>query len=104
MINATERETALNEMRRAANAFYHSAVHIGVHPFIEFAGLMNEYIGACENAHAKGIDFSECNTHSGQALPLEAFQRQYLAEKIECIFHGSIELRVEGATKGNQHV
>ena len=68
MMDAMEREQALRAMRSSADAFYRSAVQIGVHPFIEFAGLMNEYLLACAQAHAQGIDFSECNRHSGQAL------------------------------------
>ena len=70
MMDAPEREQALRAMRASAEAFYRTAVQIGVHPFIEFAGLMNEYLLACAQAHAQGIDFSECNRHSGQALPL----------------------------------
>lgn len=54
MMDASEREQALRAMRASADAFYRSAVQIGVHPFIEFAGLMNEYLQACTQAHAQG--------------------------------------------------
>jgi len=46
-----QRERALVQMQDASNAFYRSAVAIGNHPFIEFAGLMNEHINACRQAH-----------------------------------------------------
>jgi hypothetical protein len=84
----SERETALAKMQDASNAFYAQAVGIGVHPFIEFTGLMNEYIKACKQAHEAGVDFSECNTHSGHHLPMEPFMVDYINEKLECIFTG----------------
>lgn len=90
MMNAKEREVALREMRAASHAFYFKAVQIGNHPFIEFAGLMNEYIKVCEDAHAAGIDFSECNTHAGQALPMAPHQVDYVNEKLECIYVGRV--------------
>ncbi len=83
-----ERVIAIKSMRQAADAFYRAAVGIGNHPFIEFAGLMNEYISACQDAHLRGIDFSQCNTHTGVQLPLAAHQVDYLNEKLECIFTG----------------
>ena len=51
-------------MQAASDAFYRSAVSIGNHPFIEFAGLMNEYITACRAAHTEGIDFTDCTSTS----------------------------------------
>lgn len=38
----------LTAMRAASDAFYLAAIRIGVHPFIEFTGLMNEWIKAAE--------------------------------------------------------
>ncbi|WP_413460627.1 hypothetical protein [Herbaspirillum huttiense] len=83
-----ERVIAIESMRQAAGAFYRAAIGIGNHPFIEFAGLMTEYISACQAAHLRGIDFSQCNTHTGIHLPLAAHQVDYLNEKLECIFTG----------------
>jgi hypothetical protein len=88
MLDAKERETALAQMQATSTAFYANAVRIGVHPFIEFCGLMNEYIKACWLANAQGIDFSECNAHCGQELPLEPYMVRYINEKLECIFTG----------------
>lgn len=84
-----QREEALGKMQQAADEFYRSAVFIGNHPFIEFAGLMNEYIQVCRDAHREGIDFTECNRHSGVKLPLLPMRSDYLNEKLECIFAGS---------------
>lgn len=89
MLTPTERDAALLQMQLAADSFYRSAVRIGVHPFIEFAGLMNEYIQACRDAHAQGIDFSDCSRHLGQVLPLHPVRSDYINEKLECIFSGA---------------
>ena len=94
MMTQEEREKALAAMHAASNYFYRDAVRIGVHPFIEFAGLMNEHIKACQAAHDKGIDFSECSKHSGQELPMADFMVDYVNEKLECIFTGRIVMGV----------
>lgn len=83
-----EQLIAIEQMAKASSVFYATAIHIGNHPFIEFTGLMNEYIQACRDAHAMGIDFSECNTHSGSDLPMADFRINYVNEKLECIFTG----------------
>jgi hypothetical protein len=98
MMTSKEREIALKRMQQTADEFYRSAVSIGNHPFIEFAGLMNEYINACRNAHTKGIDFSECNRHSGRPLPLHPVMADYVNEKLECIFSGAKALDCAAAS------
>ena len=87
-MNEKERTEALYQMQTVSSGFHAQAVKIGVHPFIEFCGLMNEYIKACRRAHENGVDFSTCNTHTGQDLPLESFEVEYINEKLECIFTG----------------
>lgn len=88
MMTHDERQHALDEMRAASKAFYAHAIRIGNHPFIEFTGLMNEYILACQHAHDNGIDFSDCNTHAGKDLPMPVHSVDYVNEKLECIFTG----------------
>lgn len=67
---------ALSETERGADGFGSTGVdgdarRIGNHPFIEFTGLMNEYIVMCENALAQGIDFTETSIHGdGKPLPM----------------------------------
>lgn len=85
-MNAQQRECALAEMTAVSAAFYAHATKIGVHPFIEFCGLMNEYIKACQSAHNIGIDFTDCNAHSGKLLPMESFMVDYVNQKLQCIF------------------
>ena len=89
MMNSQERAAAIRAMHETSQAFYASAVRIGNHPFIEFCGLMNEYIKACELAHEKGIDFSNCSGHSGQPLPMRPYMVDYVNEKLGCIFTGN---------------
>lgn len=84
-----ERENALAQMQQTADRFYREAVQIGNHPFIEFAGLMNEYINACRQSHVQGVDFSDCSRHSGKVLPLHPVMSDYIDEKLECIFSGA---------------
>ena len=88
MMSLKEREAAIRKMKEVSKGFYLAAIEIGNHPFIEFTGLMNEYIKMCEEAHAQGIDFSECNTHTGLDLPMLPHERDYVNEKLECIFTG----------------
>jgi hypothetical protein len=88
--NKAEREEILVSMREASSRFYGMAVHTKCHPFIEMTGLMNEYITICQAAHAKGIDFTQSNTHTGQALPIAPHNVAYLAEKLNCIYGPSL--------------
>lgn len=94
MMSREQRECAILQMQAAANDFYRAAVRIDNHPFIEFAGLMNEYINACRVAHEQELDFSDCNRHSGRLLPLHPVQSDYINEKLECIFSGAKVLDV----------
>lgn len=86
--NASERQAMLDKMRSASNLFYSQATQIGNHPFIEFTGLMNEYIKICQRAHEQGLDFTQCNKHAGEHLPMKSFEVDYINEKLECIFTG----------------
>ena len=88
ILSSAERKVTLQRMRAASSAFYAAAVQTGCHPFIEFTGLMNEYIKVCERAHKAGVDFTNCSTHSGSHLPMQSFEVEYVNEKLECIFTG----------------
>jgi hypothetical protein len=85
-----ERGKILTAMRETSNAFYASAVQTRCHPFIEFCGLMNEYISVCTFAHQEGIDFTQANTHTGEALPVGVHHAVYLSEKLNCIYGPSL--------------
>jgi len=89
--SSEERATMLKSMREASDRFYRMAVKIQCHPFIEFSGLMHEYIQMCERAHQQGIDFTQTHAHSGYALPMQSFNAAYLGEKIGCIYGPSLQ-------------
>lgn len=88
-------QVMLTSMEIAIQSFYYTAVKIGNHPFIEFAGVMTAYLNSCQRAMQNGIDFTQCNVHTGQRLPMESFEVDYLNEKLECIFTGHIAAKDE---------
>ena len=90
MMTAKEREHAIQKMDEAVSRFYGTAINIGNHPFIEFAGVMTAYVKSCRRAHELGVDFSECNGYAGHAMPMESFEITYLNEKLDCICGGRI--------------
>jgi hypothetical protein len=81
-----ERQEMLVKMQRLSDNYYGAACAAGCHAFIEFAGLMNEFIKVCAEAHAKGQDFPFSNTHSGSVLPFKPYNLAYLGEKLGCIY------------------
>ena len=78
------------KMRIASSHFYGEAIHTGNHAFIEFTGLMNEYIVMCEASIHKDIDFTQANIHTGKALHFEEHHMRYLSEKFGCIYGAAI--------------
>lgn len=78
-------------MTAVSTKFYAGAVQTNCHPFIEFCGLMNEYIGVCKGAADQNIDFSQANQHTGVALPIKTFQANYIGEKLGCIYGPSFK-------------
>jgi hypothetical protein len=86
MMHPEEQVDAIRAMKAISRVFYSQATELGNHPFIEFCGLMNEYIKIAENARKAGIDFTDATAHQGQPLPIEKYEAAYLAEKFDCIF------------------
>lgn len=74
------------KMRNAANITYALLVGTGVHPFIEFNGMMQKFVDLCAREAGKGRDFTMNNVHTGNPMPLEDHDVLYLAEKFNCIF------------------
>jgi hypothetical protein len=92
------RAEMLASMRRTTDAFYRAAIVSGVHAFIEFCGLMNEFIEVCRDADADGVAFENANVHSTSVLPLRAIRAAYLAEKLKCIYGPSLAADEEART------
>lgn len=87
-----QRKEILQRMRGASNTFYAMAAMAGCHAFIEFTGLMNEFIKLCETAEARGLPWIRANIHGDVHLPFEAHHIEYLSEKLECIYGTRIKL------------
>lgn len=85
-----ELQEILNRMKEANDAIYWNLFRMGFgsdcHAFLEFCGMMNKFQELCATAAKAGIDFTMANIHSGQPVPMETHDVDYLAEKFECIF------------------
>lgn len=87
-------EEILEAMKAVASNYYRQAIATNCHAFIEFTGLMNEYIKVCEQNLAAGRDFTQINAHtSEQPMDFEYHNIQYINSKLECIFKGLIVLQ-----------
>lgn len=85
-----ECEASLTVMNDASQNFYNAAVRADNHAFIEWTGLINEYIKRCEDALANGQDFRHINKHAGKGMAVPGFALNYLNEKLGCIFGGAV--------------
>lgn len=81
-----ERAEMIQKMQHVSNQFYSGAVRTGCHAFVEFTGLINEFIKLCEEVEDEGGDFTNANVHSGAHLPFQEHHLNYLSEKLECIY------------------
>lgn len=93
MTELTARET-LHAMRLASDVFYTLAAQTQCHAYLEFTGILNEYIKICEENLARGVDFREENVHKGNSqMVIRDYQVNYINEKLECIFQGLITVQ-----------
>lgn len=76
----------LTQMEQVSEQFYLQARLCGVHSFIEFTGLMNEYIKVCRQSMESGVDFRQANTHNDVPMVAFPFNLDYMSEKLSCIF------------------
>lgn len=93
-------EDTIEKMKKASSNFYYAAVRIENHPFIEFTGLMNEYIKVCEDNLKAGIDFTQCSVHTGMRMRMEEYQVGYLHEKLDCIYGTDLLRRINDEPEG----
>jgi hypothetical protein len=87
-------QASINKMQQVSNAFYAGAIHTENHAFIEFCGLMGEYIKICQATLESGIDFTKANIHCGQSLVFYGYNEIYLREKLECIYGTSLANKI----------
>lgn len=81
-----ERAIMLDRMQYASNVFYSHATRAGCHAFLEFCGLMNEFIKLCHEANKTGDAWIHANVHGAGHLPFRPHHIDYLREKLECIY------------------
>ncbi len=93
-----QRREILARMHAASGQFYAAAARAGCHAFIEFTGLMNEFIKICEEAEKQGIDWVRANVHGDVHLPFKPWNIAYLGEKLECIYGKQLKLVDEPPT------
>lgn len=82
-------EEILQAMEIAANNYYREAIATNCHTFIEFTGLINEYIKICErNLKQRGVDFTKTSAHcpGEPKLQIEGWELDYINDKLRCIF------------------
>jgi hypothetical protein len=92
----TELEESLRMMKEISERFYNVVIHTKVHTFIEFTGLLNEFIKICEQSLAKDIDFAMVNTHCREGqLDVRLHNTAYLNEKLNCIFDNCYNITLE---------
>jgi hypothetical protein len=93
MTTLTPQET-LQAMRSASDVFYSLAAQSQCHAFLEFTGILNEYIKICDENLVRGIDFRQENVHtSNNQMVIKDYQIDYMNEKLECIFQGLITMQ-----------
>ncbi|MEG4066247.1 hypothetical protein QUA42_02645 [Microcoleus sp. Pol11C2] len=91
-------EESLEKMQAASDRFYNDAVRTNCHTFIEFTGLLNEFIKVCRENLAQGRDFTQISAHSSEEpLKIKEHQIQYMNEKLHCIFQGAIMMEARHA-------
>lgn len=73
-------DIAIQRMKKIITDFYDQAVHVGVHPFVEFAGMMREYVQMLERLDEEG----KC-IFMNSVRPRD-YELAYLEDKLECIF------------------
>jgi hypothetical protein len=98
-LNNVELQLLTERMGRVAEnvywLFFRAGMGSEVHAFIEFCGVLNKYVQICRRCALDGIDFTQFNTHTGQALPVEVHDMEYLGEKLRCIFGPIIDANPE---------
>jgi|GEM_PF-1332468 len=99
-------EEILEAMETAAHNYYREAIATNCHTFIEFTGLINEYIKICERNLKRGIDFTKTSAHCRELkLQIEDWELDYINDKLRCIFpdlqlvktEESLDCRADGA-------
>lgn len=78
------------DMTQIADVFYMLCSKAGFahkcHPFLEFTGLMREYIHGCNMLIREGKDFRRSSGHALKESAVLPIDIRYISEKLNCIF------------------
>jgi hypothetical protein len=86
-----ERSLALARMTEICESFYLAAVATGCHAFIEFTGLLGEFLQVCRDAEEAGNKtWMSQNVHGGEHMPMAPYRLGYLREKLACIYGAAL--------------
>lgn len=84
-------------LKKETSELYRRLFLLGVgsrfHAFLEWCGVMGEHLNIVSDLIEQGHDPFDMNRHTGQTLPVAPYRLAYMAEKMECIFDGTISVR-----------
>lgn len=93
----------VNELKEEVNALYLKLFHLNVggrfHAFLEWCGVMHEHLNICEDMIRRGVPAFEMNRHTGATPDIPGYRLTYMAEKLECIFDGLLDIQTHGSSE-----
>jgi hypothetical protein len=85
--------TLKGEVDHLYKRLFHLNVGGRFHAFLEWCGVMGEHLNIVGDLVEQGANPFDMNRHTGETLPVAPYRLAYMAEKMECIFDGAIEVR-----------
>ena len=93
----------IEDLQNEVQAFYARLFLLGTggrfHAFVEWCGVMSEHLNITRDLLQQGVPAFNINRHTGNTPEVASFRLSYLAEKIECIFDGLIDVKSNEADK-----
>ena len=90
MYTREEQEKMIRVMKEISTRFYCDAAATGNFQFVQFTGLINEFVKICEETMKAGIDFNECTGAFGRELVIQPYNIEYIREKLLRIYGENI--------------
>lgn len=69
------------------------------HAFLEWCGVMHEHLNICEDMIRRGVPAFEMNRHTGSTPDIPGYRLNYMAEKLECIFDGLLNVQAHSTNE-----
>ncbi len=86
----------VDDLQSEVQAFYARLFSLGTggrfHAFVEWCGVMSEHLNITRDLLQQGVPAFNINRHTGNTPDIASYRLSYLAEKIECIFDGLIDV------------